>query len=230
MNLESHEPKTKVFSIDIETYTLGPVADKYTDEKDYKLGNVKDPDKIKAALKKKREDARRTHALHWFTGKVISVALVDVLGDEAELCLSSHDEKELLTELAGRLNRPCKLVGKSSDMFDYGFLVGRYMANNLEVPGVLKRREKLFDIDKFFSWSAQSSQRGSLQDYAFGLDMEGKTMKGSDVAELYSQIIVDEMETGITSPLWQDLIEYNLQDARIVADLTRRYIGKEGVL
>lgn len=226
-----HEAKTKIYAIDIETFTQGKRANEYTDSKDYKLGNVKDPDKVQAKLQEKREEARRKHALHWFTGKIISVALVDVMGDEAETCISGHDEKEILHELALCLNKPCKLVGKSSEMFDFAFIRGRYMANNIEIPRVFKQANKQFDCDKFFAWSAQSSQRGSLADYAHGLGLDGKTMKGSDVHDLYEKIMMTEMVDKVeTANLWQELIDYNLQDARIVAELTRRYIGGDGRL
>ena len=226
-----HEAKVKIYSIDIETFTQGKRANEYTDNKTYKLGNVKDPDKIEAALAKKKEEARRTHALHWWTGKIISIALVDVLGDEPEVCFSGHDEKLLLHELAMYLNKPCKLIGKSSEMFDFRFIIGRYMALDVEIPRVFKQNSKLFDVDKFFGYSAQSSQRGSLAVYAHGLGLDGKTMSGSDVHGLYERIMMTEPVDKIAgAKLWDELVEYNLQDARIVAEMARRYIGNDGRL
>ena len=230
MYKHEHSDRLKVFSIDIETFTLGKKANEYTNDKSYRLGNVKDPDKVKAALAKKKEEAARKHALSWWTGKIVSVAVVDVYSNSGdEVCFAGHDEASVLKELAVYLNTPCKLVGKSSEMFDYGFLRGRYMANRLNIPRVLKQQNNLLDCDKFLAFSSQSSQRGTLADYAFGLGLEGKTMKGSDVAELYERIMMTESVDKIAAAkLWDELIEYNLQDARIVAEMTRLYYGTEG--
>jgi hypothetical protein len=228
MYKHEHESKTKTYSIDIETFTLGKEANEYTDSKSYKLGNVKDPMKIEAALVQKRSDARRKHALSWWTGKIISVAVVDVFGDESDECYAGHAEAEVLKELANKLAKPCKLVGKSSDMFDYGFIKGRYMANRLNIPAVFKQPHNLYDCDKFLSWSSQSSQRGSLSDYAHGIGAKEKPMKGSDVHDLYSRIMIAEGTDAIeTAKLWDELIAYNINDSVIVAELTRLYAGTD---
>lgn len=228
MYKHEHEAKTKVYSIDIETFTLGKEANEYTDSKSYKLGNVKAADKVEAALALKRSEARRKHALSWWTGKIISVAVVDVFGDEPDECYAGHDEAEVLKELAVKLSKPCKLVGKSSDMFDYGFIKGRYMANRLNIPSVFKQANNLYDCDKFLSWSSQSSQRGSLSDYAFGIGAKEKPMKGSDVHDLYSRIMLTEASDVIeAAKLWEELIDYNINDAVIVAELTRLYAGTD---
>lgn len=227
MYRHEHQAKLKTFSIDIETFTQGKRANEYTDAKDYKLGNVKDPDKVKVALMKKKEEARRKHALSWWTGKVISVAVVDVFGDDEPLCFYGHDEKVILEQLATCLNRPCNIIGKSNDMFDNYFLIGRYMLHKLDIPKVLKPqfRSRQFDVDKFFGYSAQSSQRGSLNDYAHGLGIETKTMKGSDVHDLYSQIMIsDEKEA---NRLWKELVDYNIHDSEIVAEMARRFAGSD---
>lgn len=222
-----HESKLKVFSIDIETFTEGKRANEYTDSKEYKLGNVKNPDLKAKKLVEKRLEARRKHALSWWTGKIISVAVVDVFGEEPDLCFAGHDEAEVLKELGEHLKRPCKIIGKASEMFDFGFITGRFMKHKLEIPPVFKQSHNQYDVDKFFAWSAQSSQRGSLNDYAHGLGIEVKTMKGSDVHDLYTRIMMAESVDKVeAAKLWEQLVEYNIQDSKIVAEITRRYAGE----
>ena len=229
-----YQPVTKVYAIDIETVSQGKRANDYTDNKRYKLGNVKDPVKVEAKLKEKREEARDKHALHWNTGKIISVAIVDCYGTDEDIVISGHDEVKILTELYDVLQKPCKLIGKNSKTFDFPFLVGRYMANYLRMPAVLRNRFNLFDVDEFFGWSSTSSQRGTLDDYAFGINYKEKPMDGGAVAGLYAEIVAAETikKDEVAAKMgWESLRKYNLHDAQVVKAMTVLYYGtgREGI-
>jgi len=218
-----------VWSIDIETVSQGKRANEYTDKASYALGNVKDPIKIEAKLKEKREEARNKHALHWGTGKIVSVAMVDVFGDSGNNVHMGHDEKQILSALSCDLDSYCKIIGKTSDNFDWPFLVGRYMANNMPVPSVFKRKFASLDVDKFFGFSSASGQRGKLDLYAHALGIDMKPMHGNQVGKLYADICLAEMNKDEVAARagWKQLHDYNLHDAQVVAEMARLYYRDE---
>ncbi|WP_373092650.1 hypothetical protein, partial [Zhongshania sp.] len=187
----------KLYSIDIETVSQGKRAVDYTNSKHYAPPkNIKDPEKIDANIRGQKEKAARTHGLSWTTGKVLSVALVNVFNQEEQYVAASHKEYEVLGKLDELLDTPAPiyLIGKTSATFDFPFLVGRYLFHDEGVPRVLRRRWNLLDVDNFFGWSASSGQRGKLDDYAHGLGIHNKPMHGSQVQDLYNTIVEAEME------------------------------------
>jgi hypothetical protein len=223
-----------LWSIDIETVSQGKRANDYTDQKNYKLGNVKDPVKVAAKLKEKREEARKKHGFNWITNKIISVALTDVYGDE-EHVIMGHNEAEILLKLSNIISKPCKLIGKSSkNCFDFEVLAGRYMANYITVPMVLKSRYDLLDVDDFFGYSASSPQRGSLDDYCHGIGFKPKPegLNGSMIQDLYNTIIACETvkkDEVAAAAAWKQLHDYNLHDVNAVAALAVLYYGPERI-
>jgi hypothetical protein len=221
---EKGSPKT--YALDIETVSQGLRANEYTDKKSYKLGNVKDEEKVAKALKKKQEEARGKHGLHWTTGKVCSVALVSICGEDS-IVISGYDEKTILEELAPYLDGDT-IIGKSSEGFDAPFLIGRYMDNRIKVPRSLKPSARLaYDVDKFFGFSASSGQRGSLDAYAHGLGLESKTMHGSMVQGVYDTAVNAkmEMDTVTEDAAWQQIRDYNLGDSIIVKEMVLLFGG-----
>ena len=224
-------PRTKMYALDIETTSQGKRAKDYTDNKYYEAPkNIKDPEKIKANIEGQKKKAAEGHALKWYLGKVISVALVGVHNDTRKV-FYGHDEKKILTELANELGM-CKLIGKSSHTFDFPFLVGRYIANKIPVPLVLKHRHHLLEIDTFFGWSMSSGQRGRLAEYAHGAGLDGKLMNGADVPILYNKILMTESTTGDieeVNKMWKEIADYNLDDADKTAEIAERYYTEEEI-
>lgn len=218
-----------VYAIDIETVSQGKVAKDFTDQQPYALGNVKDPVKVEAKLKEKKGEAAKKHGLSWWLGKVCSVAMIDLHAKDS-IVIAGYDEKEILTSLQVPLNSGAvKLIGKNSQTFDFPFLVGRYMANDLEVPRVLKKRGSCLDVENFFGYSSASGQRSKLSNYAHGLGMAGKTMHGSMVQDLYSMAVLAKMEgkTKEEEATWKKITEYNLQDSEIVKQMALKYYGQD---
>lgn len=218
----------KLFAIDIETVSQGGRADDYTNEKDYKApSNYKDEEKIEANIEAQRSKARAKHGLHWWTGKVVSCAVVDVFGDTPDAVYYGHDEEDILRHVAEHIGSHSKLIGMCSEGFDFPFLVGRYMANMMRVPGVLKRKYATLDVNKFFGWSSQSGQRGKLDDYAQGIAYAGKpdNLDGSQVQGMYNTIIKADMNDDRLTAVatWKQLEKYNLHDAHVVKALATLY-------
>lgn len=220
----------KLYSIDIETVSQGKKAIDFTDSAYYKAAaNIKDPVKIAANIQKQKDTAQGKHGLHWTVGKVLSVAVVDCFGGEYDMVYFGHDEAKILTDLANKIesNGSLYLIGKTSQDFDYPFLVGRYMALNLPVPRLLRRSKFLLDSDKFFGYRASSGQTAKLDHYAHGIDYAGKPMHGGQVQELYNTIMAAEMEgdTVAANAGWKQLADYNVHDCNVVKELARRYYG-----
>jgi len=222
--------KTKTYAIDIETVSQGKRAIKYTDAKHYSApSNYKDQEKIDANIEGQREKARGKHGLHWVTGKVFSVALVDVYGGDEPVFFSGLEESTVLEALRPYLQGN-RLIGKTSKMFDFPFLIGRYMANGGGVPRALRTKNMLYDVDDFFGYSASSLQRTSLDAYAHGIGYKSKPMNGSAVQSLYNSILDAKIQKDETAEavLWTQLKEYNIHDCEVVKQMTLAYYGAEG--
>jgi len=227
-----HNERTfKTYSVDIETVSQGKRAVDYTNGKYYKpASNIKDPEKIKANIQKQKDAANDKHGLHWTLGKIVSVCFVDVFGDDKDVVLYGFDEIEILTK-ATEFLCGAKIIGKTSENFDWPFMIGRYMANGLTVPLSLKSRGLMYDVDKIFGWSSASGQRGRLDDYAHGIGFKSKPMQGSQVQKLYDTILLAKMEGDKVAEEagWKELTDYNLHDGHVVKALCLAYYGKEGM-
>ena len=207
-------------AIDIETVTQGKRAKELHDRTHITAAaNIKDPERIKANIDKKRAALGSKDALNWHLGKVLSYAWEDVQTGEQGF-FTSMKESEVLTQFAIDTVK-FNLIGKESRDFDFPFLIGRYMANNMAIPAVLKDMRRLYDCNDFLSYSRSCSQRVKLDHYAHGLGIAPKTMTGSGVADLYNRMITGSEE--IVSAAIETLKEYNIHDSHIVAEMTRRY-------
>ncbi|MEA2036375.1 MAG: hypothetical protein U9O94_02620, partial [Nanoarchaeota archaeon] len=91
--------------------------------------------------------------------------------------------------------------------------------------------QKANDIDDFFGFSSQSSQRGSLDAYLHGLGMENKPMKGSQVPTMFNEYLCNVMlkqEPEQQENFLRTLKEYNIFDAVSTAKIANIY-RNEGV-
>lgn len=213
------------YAFDIETASQGERAYQYTDNGHYSApSNYKDPEKIKANIDGQKKKAGTTHALHWWTGKIISYAMYNIDDPNDVKAVTLHDcdgcEGGLLLRLQNDLEGVHGLITKSGEDFDLPFTMGRFMANELRVPNALKSPGN-FDIDKIFGWSRASGQRSTLASYAYGLGLQAKTMSGGDVPLLYVQ--ATQMPGADASKIWNQIKEYNINDAVITGQIYKRY-------
>lgn len=177
--------------------------------------NYKDPLKIAAKELEAKEKLREKLGLHWWTGRVVLI----VAQTESLAAFIHTNEKVILNEFATWLqeNKVTTLVGKSSDDFDIPFLIGRYIANDLGIPYALlsvKTQRELTDIDNIFGY--RSAQQSTLENYAFGMGIDGKNGHWSDVQKHWN-----DYELGNAEGL-DKLIRYCQQDVAIVKEFLRR--------
>jgi hypothetical protein len=176
---------------------------------------LKDPAKIEASRAEKREAAIEKAALYWWYGRVVSIAAVSEDGLQS-FVKCGPNERSILESFFDLLHRaesagsPIQLVGKSSSMFDDGYLVGRAIALDMGVPQALRPSRPVTDIDHCFSFSSQSANTGKLAYYGYGIGQD-KSASGSDVAGM-----VDAGD-------WERLAAYNMQDVVITAEIFRRW-------
>lgn len=217
---------TMYIAFDIETVRNTLAKSYYMENYTPSLGNFsqrKDESdeawaiRSEALMNVKREAAMEKAGLHWWTGKVISVAYRYIHSPEPATCIYSEEEEEVLMDFGKFLESQgdVQLVGKNSDTFDVPFLIGRYMAHDMGVPnGLFKGSNHIHDVDHIFHRSSVCSQRGKLSDYAWGLGLDGKIGSGNMVQDWY------DAEYG---PDWEIISKYNCQDTEIVAEMFRRY-------
>jgi len=120
------EQQAKTYAVDIETVSQGKRAIDYTDAQEYKLGNVKDPEKIKAKLEEKRSEARKKHALLWWLGKVVSIAFVDVYGNDPDVVFYGDSEAEILTKAYEYLKRSGQKADRNFSTWEAFYLRTRW--------------------------------------------------------------------------------------------------------
>lgn len=217
--------EVKLYAIDIETVSQGKIANDFTDKTATVAKNIKDPEKIAARLITAKDDLRGKHGLSWWTGKIISISIVEVFGDYKEV-FCGHDEADILNKTMAVIGQS-KLIGKTSINFDFPFIIGRLMALNIEIPMCFKNRNSLYDVDNFFGFSAASGQRSKLDFYAHGLAIKMKPMHGSQIQGKYDEIMAMQMGGDNEGPIriWKEIADYNLHDSEVVANMARRYYG-----
>lgn len=134
--------------------------------------NLKDPEKIKAAIEQKRLDWLADGALHAERGKVVLIGWHD--GSEASAL--AGNEAELLSAFWQSLEKEMLVIGFNLHRFDLPFLIRRSWINNVHVPmGSIFQRGRIDEnryIDLLKLW-----QCGDRQEY-ISLDMLARTLLG----------------------------------------------------
>lgn len=217
--------------LDIETVENAKAKELFARKTYTAAANLKDPAKIEQSILERRQKDMDQAALHWWTGKVVCIC-ANVLvpphktpdEDYKPLTLYGDDEKEILCLFFDKLERlqdrlnGFQLLGKSGDYFDLPFLVGRALAHDLGLPEALRTRGTIRDIDHIFSFSSQCDQRSTLDNYAFGLGIKGKTGYGSQVGAMYAQIQMGDHDK------WKDIGDYCAQDTDIATTMLKRWL------
>lgn len=210
--------------IDIETVENDHAKELFQKKTYQAPANYKDPAKIEQAVLEKRQADMDRAALHWWTGKIVCIC-ANVIGlEERPRTFIGADEPELLRQYfdwLSTLQSRCNgltILGKSSEYFDRPFIIGRALALDLGLPEILRPYRGIQDIDHIFAFSARCDQISNLGDYAFGLGIAGKTMHGSGVAALYTEILMGDHSK------WKTLGDYCAQDTDIATEMLRRYL------
>ena len=178
-------------------------------------------EKIRRYVKTQQMRDLEKAALHWWQSKICSIAWAHVHEESGEIIsrgVKAGPQEDMVIKLFfdAALNSPyrvARVIGKNSKNFDTPYLIGRCIALNLGLPPFLRSRISSFgDIDEIFgSLSARNSQITTLANYAFGLDITGKT--GSALS----------VETFYRNQNFEAISDYNIHDVEIVYEMYRRY-------
>jgi len=212
--------------IDIETVENSRAKELFQKTVYKPAANLKDPAKIEQSILEKRQRDMGQAALHWWSGKIICLCANVVGLDERPRTFLGDDEPELLQSFFDWLWLVCDrgngvtVLAKSGDYFDLPFIIGRSLVHDLGIPEVLRPRRPIQDIDHIFSYSTNCDQRSNLGNYAFGLNIPGKTAHGSDVASMYSQIQMGDGD------MWTKIGAYCAQDTDIATTMLTRYLKR----
>lgn len=160
---------------------------------EWPLGNVKDPEKIKAAIEAKKKAWIADAALEPMTGQVLAIGL---LINEAFVLISEpQTEAMMLHEFwdsiqgSGSIHQ---IIGFCSNTFDLPFLVKRSWHHDVEVP------QALFSGNPRYPWSKQAvdlheywqlgdrQASGSLDTVSKHLRIGAKTGNGADFSGLWA--------------------------------------------
>ena len=207
----------KFIVIDVET-AANDKADSYFRNKTIKApARWKDEEKIKAREDEIRIEQRDKSGLNPWTARITVLCAFN--GSMATFF--GNDEKKILVDFGTYLAREesgesVRLIGKNSKTFDFPMLIGRYIAHDLGVPNALRTTWEPRDIDECFGYSSQGI-RGSLNDYAFLMNYDGKLGHGSNAQSMFDATAFDESK-------WDDLAQYCAQDVMITAEFLQRYM------
>lgn len=204
-----------IVTFDIETAANDRAGAYWATKRFEAPSNYKDPEKIRVAIDEKRFEASQKSGLYPWTGRVTCITTYDGIKWGKFYC---EDETKILEAFGEHisLHPGVHLVGKNSKTFDNPFLVGRYIAHNLGVPNPLRTVERPRDIDECFGFSSQCI-RGTLSDYAFMMNIEGKLAHGSQAQAMFD-------ETAFNPEKWDELVNYCQQDVAITHEFLTRYM------
>jgi predicted PolB exonuclease-like 3'-5' exonuclease len=181
--------------------------------------NLKDPEKIAAAIAKKRADYLADAALNWKTAEVVLIGVAGASGIDSFAAFTADSEKELVGDflefIARLLARGIAVGGHNVKGFDLPMLINRARVHGLKVPqGILtfrqgrpKWHEYLFD---------------TLEILSFGKSFDGNGV--DDVARVFG--LPPKLGRGGDFPLlWradrEGAIAYNRRDVEIEIEIAR---------
>lgn len=161
---------------------------------EWPLGNIKDPEKIKAAIETKKKAWIADAALEPMTGQVLAIGLW--INETFVLISEPQTEAMMLHEFwdaiqgSGSIHR---IIGFSCNSFDLPFLVKRSWRYDVSVP------DALFSGNPRYPWSSQVKDlreywqlgdrqaAGSLDTVSKHLRIGAKTGNGADFHTLWSK-------------------------------------------
>jgi len=202
----------RVIVFDIETVPLDPALLPPFDESQVLIGNLKDPDKIRAKLDTAKAEWLAGAALSPMTGSVAMVGWKEV-GGKTELD-TNENEAELvagtLQTIAEHITAGNIVAGFNCYSFDMPFLVRRAWQHSLKVPWALRQgrywAKEIVDLREEWLMGERQPTKGtsSLDSIARFLGLPEKLGKGVDFAgmdmDTRKAYLTRDLE--ITEALW----------------------------
>jgi len=226
-----YTPASKLAEIDSPPKAITGLKNEELREERLTLWRLEQQQKLDDSVNEQRARDFDKAALKWWTGKVICICGYNMATDEESKFTNLGDERALLNDFFNFLEKgysysvpvkeieqsgthPYQLIGKETKDFDLPYLRGRAIALNTGVPDTLRvyNEQRLQDINDLLGFSSTRSQRGRLNDYAWGIQMAGKLRDGGDVASMYDDGAAQEIE------------DYCMQDVYIPTEILRRYL------
>lgn len=214
---KNYQPDPKLSSLDQVPATITKLKDEVKRAERTEAWKLEQAEKIQKSIESQIEKDRSKCALHWSTGKVVSIVAMayDEKSEIKGFKSCGHDEKKILTEFNAYLKEinPPAVVGKSNKIFDDGFMVGRLMVNRLPIPYVLRQKDwrDVRDINDIFGFGNRHPQHAKLGEYGVALDLGDKTDSGDNVHEM------------VENEEWNKLINYNYHDTKLTMDIYKLY-------
>ena len=218
-----------ILAIDIETIPNRDIIPQLP-EPEVKTGNLKDPDKIAAKVAEAKGKQIEKMALNPLYGRIASFAIKDVRGESERVTLlgavDDDGERELIQDILKNVFacEETRLATWNGNGFDLPYVYKRAVClginpANFGAPPLsawTKRysNEKHFDLMQI--WSGGGAHDFEKLDNVASIVL-GKKKVDCDVTKIIDML---ETETGRS-----DLAKYNLEDARLTAELAERFIG-----
>ena len=222
-----------LWALDLETVPSDKINEIVDKMKFEAPSNYKDPVKIEAYINERREAAKLDGGLSWMTGKIVSYAFANV-GDIAQgikprvVAGCGADEAQLLNKMMKDMeeNGMMNLIGKTSEVFDFPYLRGRCIANDITMPDTLRNRYQLFDIDTILCGRQGTKQTGSLNSYLDACGLPTKTGHGSEVYGKYLAAIAAKVAGDLDGykNKMLEIKDYNINDTVATATLAYRLL------
>lgn len=178
--------------IDIESGPLPKIALDLIKPKFEPPGNLKDPEKIKAALAEKEKEWYDRAALSALTGRVLAAGVWDLNKAEPTILGDGLDEPGLLDAIwgfvEGNYRTGGQLIGFNITGFDLPFLFRRSWRHTIRPPMALRRGRYWSDavLDLMEAWAFYNrEQRESLDTVCRHLGLGEKNGSGKDFAGLW---------------------------------------------
>lgn len=151
-----------IFALDIETIPNTSMIP-HLPEPELKLGNIKDPDKIKAKKAEAKNKQIADMALNPLYGRICSYALVSDSAEQANCITAETDEEEakLIEQILQVLNRDNTVITYNGKVFDLPFIYKRAVLLGIDIRqfGALslseinKRYNNKNHVDLIETWS-----------------------------------------------------------------------------
>lgn len=175
-----------------------------------KVGNVKDPEKIRRAIAEKTEALEEKAALSPLTGEVAVVGLgwEHAEGDTTiQTITAEKGEVELLQALDSALAtiNPQRVVTFNGRKFDFPFIAARTAILGLDLPMKWPLGRTYEHIDLHELWDL-----GSLDQWQVAMGYKRKSIPGSEIPAM------------VLEGRWQEVCSHCEEDVRFTLELYRR--------
>ncbi len=151
-------------------------------------GNLKDPEKIKAAIEEKRKDFIDRAALSPLTGQILAIGYRDDNGSRIDW-QDDAGEAAMIQKFFELFQKQHTLLGFNCHSFDVPFMIRRAWVHGITVPRALLSRympDSIVDLMKIWM-CGNYDQKISLNNLSKFFGLGEKEGSGADFAKFYAE-------------------------------------------